>query len=141
MPEAPSASVSFFVLLLAMASSSQREKSSAERRAQRDRAEARRLQHTLRDLAQVHHHRAGRLTRLGEALHEALATQPINQRSEPTCPHNLSQVAHAIKGIETKVDLAIAMLNIYIVSASGSDEDDGDEGPSQCSRRCYERLP
>jgi hypothetical protein len=66
-----------------------RKKSASERRAQRLRAEGRRLQHTLLALHEVHSHRGGRLTRFGVALRAALTTVV---RAE-TSSHDHSSVA------------------------------------------------
>ena len=66
-----------------------RKKTASERRAQRLRAEGRRLQHTLLALHEVHCHRGGRLTRFGVALRVALTTVV---RAE-TSSHDPSSVA------------------------------------------------
>ena len=48
-----------------------RKKTAAERRAQRLRADGRRLQHALAALNEVHNHRGGQLTKFGLALQES----------------------------------------------------------------------
>ena len=60
-------------------------------------------------------------------------------------PAQLVSSCYAIKGVEKKVDLAIAMLNLYIVSASDSDEDDGDDdfslgAPGGAMRDCHDMV-
>ena len=54
------------------ATPTQRKKTASERRAQRLRAEGRRLQHVLGALNEVHVHRGGQLTKFGNVLREVL---------------------------------------------------------------------
>ena len=64
------------------ATPSQRKKTASERRAQRLRAEGRRLQHVLSALNEVHSHRGGQLTKFGIVLRDALMQlkEPSSQR-------------------------------------------------------------
>ena len=66
-----------------------RRKTASERRAQRVRAEGRRLQHALIALQEVHNHRGGRLTRFGHALHAAL----LNSQATDQPPANFAAAA------------------------------------------------
>ena len=64
------------------ATPTQRKKTASERRAQRLRAEGRRLQHVLGALNEVHLHRGGQLTKFGNVLREVLLKlhAPSSQR-------------------------------------------------------------
>ena len=61
----------------------QRKKTASERRAQRLRAEGRRIQHALSALNEVHSHRGGQLTKFGYLLREAFMQlkDPSTQRA------------------------------------------------------------
>ena len=86
-----------------------RKKSAAERRAQRLRAEGRRLQHALAAFNEVHNHRGGQLTKFGRALRESLVVS-AHPGDRPAASSNFSESHDThCNGIEEAIAPAVVV--------------------------------
>ena len=109
-----------------------RKKTAAERRAQRLRADGRRLQHALAALNEVHNHRGGQLTKFGLALRESFMNSAhLGAQHFASSNFPVSQDTHC-NGIEEVTAVAVDVSTVPGVQRVGGDHLPVSQG-TQCN--------